>query len=436
MVQVVGAGQVIYLAQVTYIDINRAVEVNMWTIEGLERERREREREALRGTEEEEKEGKCPQNTCKDLEVEFGPDYIERLTSFTAEEVDEIMEVCAETLKPVGPGRRYCDMRYRVIVYLTWLVSGWTIEGLAKLFRMSPSTVQRTITYVMSGLTYSLRAAYLPVTKEDIHPTRKFEHFPQAIGAVDATLIQIQKPKERELNNEYFSGKHRIHGAKVQVTVDADGHAMHVSPVIPGRRHDAFLFRQSGLPEFMKETRRVSGRTVVTHPALLADSGYIGLDEVYYELITSKKKPPHGSLSQKDEETNQKLHSDRVLVENFFGRLKLVFKILDGKYRCSLDSLEHVVITCICLLNLKMKRQPLRSDSRSIEPIDHYNEDEEISGDTPNGTKYKRNPVQKKNNGSSEKRLMKIRRGSLTYNNNNGDSNTTLSDSNSNFINE
>ena len=56
----------------------------------------------------------------------------------------------------------------------------------------------------------------------------------------------------------------------------------------------------------------------VGHPALLADSGYAGLGEVHYELITCKKKPPMGALSQKDVEVNAKLHSDRVLVENFW----------------------------------------------------------------------------------------------------------------------
>ena len=92
-----------------------------------------------------------------------------------------------------------------------------------------------------------------------------------------------------------------------------------MSPLIPGRRHDAHLFRNSGLAEFMQKKRRVSGRMEIAHPALLADSGYTGLDEVYYELITCKKKPPMGELSQKDVDTNSKLHSDRVLVENFFG---------------------------------------------------------------------------------------------------------------------
>ena len=86
----------------------------------------------------------------------------------------------------------------------------------------------------------------------------------------------------------------------------------------------------------MKKVRRDSGKTEISHPALLADSDYMGLDNVYHELIVCKKRPPHGELSQKDLETNSELHSDRVLVENFFGRLKTTFGILSIPYRCAL----------------------------------------------------------------------------------------------------
>ena len=332
----------------------------MATIEKLIEERRERGGRDFTQPENDEFMN-TRQITCLDLVEMFGRDYVKKLTSFEEEEVNEILLVCEETLKPTGPGRAYKDMKCRVVIYLTWLVSGWTIRGLANLFHMTPPSIQRTINYVMSGLTHSLKRAYLPQKREDIHISSKFKHFPQAIGAVDGTLIRVQKPKSPELDHDYYSGKHGTHGAKIQVTVSADGQAIHVSPLIPGRRHDAYLFRNSGLAEFMQKKRRVSGRMEIAHPALLADSGYTGLDEVYYELITCKKKPPMGELSQKDADSNSKLHSDRVLVENFFGCLKVTFGILATPYRCALNSLEDVVVTCICLLNLKLRLHPLRA---------------------------------------------------------------------------
>ena len=77
-----------------------------------------------------------------------------------AEELDKIVDVCAETLKPVGLGRHYRNMRYRVMVYLSWLVSEWMIGRLTKFFRMLLLAAQRTIPCAMSGLAHSLRVAY------------------------------------------------------------------------------------------------------------------------------------------------------------------------------------------------------------------------------------------------------------------------------------
>ena len=107
---------------------------------------------------------------------------------------------------------------------------------MVSLFKAPRANIQRTLTYVMPGLTESLKAAYLPKSLEKIEltrPVRKFKFFPHATGAVDATLIPIQKPMDRDANNVYYSGKHGCHGAKIQVVVDPSGRAIHVSSLIP-----------------------------------------------------------------------------------------------------------------------------------------------------------------------------------------------------------
>ena len=91
---------------------------------------------------------------------------------------------------------------------------------MASLFKAPRTNIQRTLTYVISGLTESLKAAYLPKSLEEIkltRPVRKFKFFPHATGAVDATLIQIQKPMDRDANNACYSGKHCCHGAKYRL---------------------------------------------------------------------------------------------------------------------------------------------------------------------------------------------------------------------------
>ena len=152
----------------------------MATIEKLVNERREREGKNFQEVEVDEE--RDEEITCLDLVEKFGRDYIKRLTSFTEEEVDEILVVCEETLKPVGPGRRYKDMKCRVVIYLTWLTSGWTIRALATLFQMTMPSVQRTINYVMSGLTYSLKREYLPQSRDEIVTAKNLSIFPRQWG--------------------------------------------------------------------------------------------------------------------------------------------------------------------------------------------------------------------------------------------------------------
>ena len=79
-------------------------------------------REIQKGNSEGEEEGDTL--TCDFLQTRFGQDYVKQLCNFTEARVTEIEHVCNDTLKPTGPGRRYMDIRCRIIIYLTWLTSG------------------------------------------------------------------------------------------------------------------------------------------------------------------------------------------------------------------------------------------------------------------------------------------------------------------------
>ncbi|KAE8965604.1 hypothetical protein PR001_g28675, partial [Phytophthora rubi] len=54
--------------------------------------------------------------------------------------------------------------------------------------------------------------------------------------------------------------------------------------------------------------------------ALLADKGYQGLSS-HFRAITPNKKQPGETLSIEQLEENDRIAHDRVLVENYFGRL-------------------------------------------------------------------------------------------------------------------
>ena len=67
---------------------------------------------------------------------------------------------------------------------------------------------------------------------------------------------------------------------------------------------------------------------------VLMDKGYQGAADVLRAVIP-KKKPARGVLSRDDEEFNKKLSSDRIIVENFFGRLGMLWTVCSAKYAWS-----------------------------------------------------------------------------------------------------
>ena len=66
--------------------------------------------------------------------------------------------------------------------------------------------------------------------------------------------------------------------------------------------------------------------------AVLTDKGYQGAaDEL--RVLYLKKKKPHKMLGVDEEQDSKVFSSDRVVVENYFGRMNSLWEITSRKYR-------------------------------------------------------------------------------------------------------
>ncbi|ETV88817.1 hypothetical protein H257_00309 [Aphanomyces astaci] len=77
-----------------------------------------------------------------------------------------------------------------------------------------------------------------------------------------------------------------------------------------------------------------NGEPSETYPnmwAVLVDMGYVGLAQSV-RAVHPKKESVHGTLDRQDLDRNTKVSSDRAIVENFFGRVCLLWKISYGTY--------------------------------------------------------------------------------------------------------
>jgi hypothetical protein len=109
----------------------------------------------------------------------------------------------------------------------------------------------------------------------------------------------------------------------------------------------------------------------------LADLGYCGIKSSIPEAILLNKKPRSGKLTPRQKFYNKRRSSDRVIVENFFGRWKTLFGVIGDEFRGSRKSLCKIVPITIGLTNWYIERHPLRA-AQQAEATDSEDEENEI----------------------------------------------------------
>ena len=294
--------------------------------------------------------------------LKYGTAVVKKTSGFTLEELDELHSIVADELECVGSGRKGPDTRSRWFAFVIWICSGLTYGKLSALLGCSVGTTMRAINHVYVRVCPPLVQRFVPAKMK--LGTRVLKHFPEAKLIVDATLFEIDKPGDRTEAALYCSGKHHKYGTKLQVLVNTDGLCVHMSKLYPGSYHDKKVWDLSGAETFCRLPVSRDEPGIIRHHQLLADGGYQGI--AYPEVIMPYRRPrsipgeQRTQLSAAQIEFNRKLSSDRVLVENFFSRLKGVFGILYSRHRCGVNSMETLVHICVALTNYLIERHPLR----------------------------------------------------------------------------
>jgi hypothetical protein len=129
---------------------------------------------------------------------------------------------------------------------------------------------------------------------------------------------------------------------------------MHVVAGVPGSTHDLALFRDTSerLAQLIAQKPHQQPR------AILADKGYIGFiptDRARLHLLTPHKKPYQGSLTAVDTRENATVSSQRVVVENFFGRLSTKFHIMVRRWGFDDEYYPIIFEICCALVNFDIQ---------------------------------------------------------------------------------
>jgi len=174
---------------------------------------------------------------------------------------------------------------------------------------------------------------------------------------VDVTFQQANRPSgNMQEGKKYFSGKHHLYGYKFELSVRPNGLASAYSQHHPGSVADITIL----------ESRLDINKRHPNYWAVLLDKGYQGSREMF-RALTPHKKPPRGVLSAEQESYNKNLSSDRILVENYFGRMLSLWNIMAAKYRWGEELYDPITTWCVALTNYIVRDHPLRQ-----EDIDWY----------------------------------------------------------------
>lgn len=188
-------------------------------------------------------------------------------------------------------------------------------------------------------LLYNKRAAYIkwPRGDEWLTISAQFRRFPNVIGAVDGTHVEIPKPKK----DDSYNNRKLTASIQVQLVCDAKKKITDVFCGYPGSAHDARVWKESPLYNLLSSGQ--SGIPVQYH--LLGDSAYP------LDVFLMRPYRNTGQLTPKQINFNTIHSSSRMVIENAIGLLKGKFRRLKYMEITKLKNAKFYIIAAVCLHN-------------------------------------------------------------------------------------
>lgn len=275
------------------------------------------------------------------------PPVFQSMTGLTValfNELEQELEaplVAAEAKRLVRPVRKRAEgggrppelsVRNQLLLSVSWLRCYPTHEVLGYLFGVSDSTVSR------------LKERWLPLlaasgrdTMRLPDPGRKHRRTldallcetPALAVIIDTFEQRVQRPQQRQVADQYYSGKKKQHTLKSQVAIDeVTGLVVDVSASVPGPTADIALLEQSRLL-----TRLPAG------VGAIGDLAYLGMDKLHPtgQAAAPRRKPPRRERSPEDAAFNTAFSRRRIAVEHAIGRLRCFRALthMDRHHRCA-----------------------------------------------------------------------------------------------------
>lgn len=271
------------------------------------------------------------------------------LTHFTQNFYERMRNYCLDG-KP-RRSRRYSDYcnsplptaADKLFFILSYLKTNNLQSVQAAWFEMTQPQANRWIHTLLPVLQQTLTELHeLPARElaelplDDMEPTIYFH---------DGTERPIQRPRDPEQQNQYYSGKKKQHTVKNNVVIDMQCRVIFLTATVEGKKHDKKLADESGYQ-------------LPADSVLIQDTGFQGFVLENIAILQPNKKPRGKALTEMEKFVNQWLASLRVRVEHAIGGVKR-YRIVQDRIRNWKQGIKDQVMAICCgLHNFRLRFRP------------------------------------------------------------------------------
>ncbi|CAK1587680.1 unnamed protein product [Parnassius mnemosyne] len=277
--------------------------------------------------------------------------------------------------------RKAIPAKVRLALTLRYLATGDSFRSLHYLFKMSHQIISKIIHETCTAILMVLKdEVKMPSNEQDwLEKETDFHNiFPHCVAAMDGKHIVIQSPYHS--GTEFYNYKH-TYSIVLLALVDRTYKFIFADVGCQERISDGGVFRNSLL--FQKLSR---GDLNLPAPSPLSGCDnampYVFVADNAFPLQTNIMKPypgehPEGSLKRN---FNRKLSQARIIVENVFGVMSSIFRVLRKPIPLQPDRASNIVMSCVLLHNFL--RNSKTSNNLYIPPgfLDRIENDEVIPG--------------------------------------------------------
>lgn len=252
---------------------------------------------------------------------------------------DEIERNKLRVNKKGGGKKPKLSRKEQIMLTLIYLRHSPTFQLLGLQFGVSETTANDIFHY------------WLPIISEALPPTlieqvKKFEgdyewrkELLSEIQLIVDTSEQVrERPGGSQEQKEFYSGKKKNHTLKNQFIVLPNGKdIVDILPGVPGPKSDIKLLRERFQQFSVKQ--KFSG-----------DKAYQGEPQV----MTPRKKPRGGQLTNEHKQQNRKFSQQRIFVEHVI-RLVKIFNVARDRFRLTYLKYKPVILAICGLVRLRIK---------------------------------------------------------------------------------